>query len=331
MEQYLKTFFDRIDGEVFFYPSEQGEIELQPIGGGVSILKIYFRNLRSPRQLHNAFDNPIEVMLTNFQIACSDLKDLDGARIEIKNGWTDTGNFTMLSMNNGRAIDNNRVHLIMNNDGSFNVNWFGHYREYDGTWKEKDDVVLHLKAIPVKGIITPLCSSYEGCAKPQHLKVHFPESGDKVYYPGQSSEIQLKELTSELAILRVHFRSLALHDTDEDFYENSTSVMLANYPVSFKSLDELDGVTLEIKEGWGDKALYTMLSIYDGVPINNNKINFRKNGNGSFTVNWTGCWGEDNYGDDDLFLEMVVYPNEDVVTPLCLYDEELIKAFGKPD
>jgi hypothetical protein len=328
MEEYLKTFFERIDGEVLFYPEQPGEIELQPIGNGSSILKIYFRQLRSPLRLHNAWDNPMEIMLSNYPVTITDIKDLHDLSIAIEKGWSNNDCFTMLSMNDGMAIDNNRIRLTMNNDGSFKIDWFGHYRTYDEKWKAKDDVVLHLKALPKTGIITPICINYQGAEKAQYLAVGFSEIGDKIYRPGKSGEIQLKHLTSEITILKVHFPTLGVREDDDDFFENSTSLMLTNYPVSFKSLNELDGITLSIKEGWTDNAMYTMLSVYDGEPINNNRISFKKNENNSFTVTWRGCWGEGSYGVDTVFGELVAYVCEDVVTPLCAYDEELIEIFG---
>ncbi len=164
----------------------------------------------------------------------------------------------------------------------------------------------------------------------QELRLKHEAFGSLVYRPAISGQIELAKLTDTLYVLRLFFQKLRITDKPaEMYYDWSTEVMLTNYPVSITSLDELDGKEFFIKDGFGEDALTTMLSIRDGEPVNNSRISFKKIKPGCFYVEWRGCWGEDNY--DDVNFELYGVANEEVeiITPLCNSAEELIETFDK--
>lgn len=142
--------------------------------------------------------------------------------------------------------------------------------------------------------------------------------------------IQLDKISDNLTILKIYFQDLNPENWHEDFWmDYHAGVVLANYAVKIENLNDLDGQTVEIKEGFTDDMLFVMLCVWDGQPLNNNKIRFERITEGCFRVFWTGYFGEDEQQDDDVELEMIAYQTNDLVTPLCDHKEELIKYYNR--
>ena len=123
----------------------------------------------------------------------------------------------------------------------------------------------------------------------QSLKINHPNYGELVFYPENDGQIELRKLSDNLSILIIYFDNLILDKNCNQDFDNLTEVMLSNFPIKIKELRELDGMTIELKKGWKsegkeDDMLFTMLSIWDGEPINNNRIHFKLNDNGSFNI-----------------------------------------------
>ncbi|WP_179018779.1 hypothetical protein [Winogradskyella forsetii] len=164
----------------------------------------------------------------------------------------------------------------------------------------------------------------------QELTISKHEYGELKYYPAISGQIELRKLTDNLSILKLYFQKLRIIDEpDEMYFDNSTEVMLANFPIEITELDELDGMEIYIDEGFEGGALTTMLSVYDGEPINKSKIKFRLIKKDCFEIDWIGFWGEGNDNDENFKLHIIAYKENDVVTPLCEWEKDLIEKFDK--
>lgn len=164
----------------------------------------------------------------------------------------------------------------------------------------------------------------------QELIISNHDYGELKYYPAISGQIELSKLTESLSILKLYFQKLRVIDKPEDMYfDLSTEVMLANYPIKMSALEELDGMELFIDEGFEGKALTTMLSVYDGEPINKSRIKFKSVKKDCFEVDWTGCWGEGNNDDVNFKLNIIAYGEDDITTPLCEWKKDLIEKFDK--
>ena len=50
----------------------------------------------------------------------------------------------------------------------------------------------------------------------------------------------------------------------EGYVEESTELMLANYPIQINHIDKLENQVIQIQEGWSGPKMYTMLNIWDG-------------------------------------------------------------------
>lgn len=162
----------------------------------------------------------------------------------------------------------------------------------------------------------------------QVLIISNHEYGDLKYYPAISGQIELSKLTENLNILKLFFQKLRVIDKPEEMYfDLSTEVMLTNFPIKISSLKELDGMELFVDEGFEGDALTTMLSIYDGEPINKSKIKFKLVKENCFEVDWVGCWGEGNNDEENFKLNIIAYPEDDIITPLCEWDKDLIEKF----
>jgi hypothetical protein len=167
----------------------------------------------------------------------------------------------------------------------------------------------------------------------QYIKFYDNNSGiieEFIYHPAISGEVELYPLTNSTSILRLYFRKLSALNKSIDIFEGSTELMLANFPVQIKDYDELDGFTIELKHGWYDAVSFTMLSLQDGEPVNNNIIEFIKNDNGSFTVSWKGEYTYYHSENGSKFeLQAIAYPAVKVITPLCDYEDELKIIFSE--
>jgi hypothetical protein len=168
----------------------------------------------------------------------------------------------------------------------------------------------------------------------QYVKFTHVEEGEKpqtfLYRQGKEGVIGLEKLSDDLTILRVYFRSLVPVDSSREFEDGETQLMLTNYPVSFKSLEELHGQTIEIKNGWLKDVLFTMLSINDGEPVNDNKISFRVNADKTVTVDWTGTYTDYGSREGSRFeLHMIAFRQDGIITSLCEEDAVLRALFGK--
>ena len=153
------------------------------------------------------------------------------------------------------------------------------------------------------------------------------------YVSNSFGEIELRNLTDKLNILIIHFKNLDLvtensDDEADEFLDDPISIMLANYPIK---IDELSELELDIKDGWTDDMLFTMVTFRDGESINNNKISIKKDENGAFDINWTGSYSTWNTDRSDRFLELNIKAKlkTEIVTPLCENDEVIIKTFDK--
>lgn len=151
------------------------------------------------------------------------------------------------------------------------------------------------------------------------------------YTPFSSGQIQLKKLSDTLSILKMEFDNLQALYPPERIHETSALVCLSNYPMRTSNLDDLDGMEIYLEKGYDANFLRTMLGIYDGEEINNNRIRFTLLKKDCFLVEWTGSWGERNYSDEDFALSLVAFKSEKVVTNVCAKDEKLIELFGTGD
>ncbi len=159
------------------------------------------------------------------------------------------------------------------------------------------------------------------------------ETTEFSYVPNSFGEIELRKLTDKLNILIIHFENLDLvrenlDDEADEFLDDPISIMLTNYPIKINELSELE---LDLKDGWTDDMLFTMVTFRDGESINNNKISIKKDGNGVFVVNWTGSYSTWNTDRSDRFLELNIKAKlkTEIVTPLCENDEVIIETFDK--
>ena len=153
------------------------------------------------------------------------------------------------------------------------------------------------------------------------------------YVPNSFGKIELRKLTDKLNILIIHFENLDLvtknldNEADE-FLDDPISIMLSNYPIKINELSELE---LDLKDGWTDDMLFTMVTFRDGESINNNKISIKKDGNGAFDIFWTGSYSTWNTDRSDRFLELNIKakPKTEIVTSLCENEENIIETFDK--
>ena len=167
----------------------------------------------------------------------------------------------------------------------------------------------------------------------QELLIDRYENGIVKYHPAISGQIELKKLSNTLSILKLYFQKLRILEKPKDmyieYYDDSTEVSLSNYPINISSLNELDNKNIYIEKGFGGKTLTTMLSIYDGEPINNSNIYFKKIKENCFEITWTGSWGEEKTNRDDFKLKMIAYKEDNIITPLCERESDLIKKFDR--
>jgi hypothetical protein len=149
------------------------------------------------------------------------------------------------------------------------------------------------------------------------------------YHPAISGKIELKKVSEKLTILKLYFRKLNALNNPINVFEGSTELMLTNYPVNFTTFDDLNNQTIEIKNGWSNGALFTMLSLQDGEPTNDNVIKFQLNSDKSITVKWTGTYTYYHHSNGSKFeLNIIAFPEDDIITPLCSYEDELEKLFN---
>jgi len=153
------------------------------------------------------------------------------------------------------------------------------------------------------------------------------------YAPNSYGAIELRKLTDKINILIIHFENLDLSaessdDEADEFLDDPISIMLANYPIKINELSDLE---VDLKDGWTDDMLFTMVTFRDGESINNNKISIKKDGNGAFDVIWTGSYSTWNTDRSDRFLELNLKakPKTEVVTPLCENEEVILETFDK--
>ncbi|MCC7454453.1 MAG: hypothetical protein IT222_09825, partial [Crocinitomix sp.] len=110
----------------------------------------------------------------------------------------------------------------------------------------------------------------------QELKISNHEHGELIYYPAISGQIELRKLTENLHILKIYFQKLRIIEEPEEMYfDQSTEVMLSNFPIKITTLEELDGMELYVDEGFNEVVFMTMLSVYDGEPINKSRIKLK--------------------------------------------------------
>lgn len=155
-----------------------------------------------------------------------------------------------------------------------------------------------------------------------------------IYKPETVGLIQLKKISENVTILKIYIQDLVIvnepEEDEEIFYEDSTEVMLSNFSVEYKSLDELHNKTIHIEKGFNSEMLLAMLSVFDGEEINNINITFKKIEEGCFEIFWTGYYGEGEQDYDDIEIKTIVYQtNNDIITPICLYDSELVEFYSK--
>jgi len=167
----------------------------------------------------------------------------------------------------------------------------------------------------------------------QELLLDRYENGIVKYHPAISGQIELQKLSSSLSILKLYFQKLRILEEPEDMYydyfDESTEVSLSNFPINISSLNDLDNKSIYIEKGFEGEALTTMLSIYDGEPINNSKIHFKKIKESCFEIKWTGRWGDQETDRDDFNLKMIAYKEENIITPLCENEKKLIEKFDR--
>jgi len=157
------------------------------------------------------------------------------------------------------------------------------------------------------------------------------EIREYIYRPAISGEIELESISENINILKIYFRKISALNEPLELFEESTEIMLSNYPIKINKLDELDNFKIEIKKGWTENQLFTMLSVRDGEPVNNSIINFSINQDRSFTILWTGSYPHYQSSEDvgRFELNVIAFEKKNTVTPLCNNKEELLKVFGK--
>ncbi|MCG2420434.1 hypothetical protein K8089_15515 [Aequorivita sp. F47161] len=164
----------------------------------------------------------------------------------------------------------------------------------------------------------------------QELIIKRHDYGELKYFPAISGKIELLKLTESLSILKLYFQKLKVFDKPKEMYfDDAIEVMLSNFPIKVSSIDDLDKKEIFIDEGFEGEALTTMLSIYDGEPINKSRILFKKIKEHCFEIEWTGCWGEDNYDNQNFKLNIFAFKEENVTTPICEWEKDLIEKFDK--
>lgn len=153
------------------------------------------------------------------------------------------------------------------------------------------------------------------------------------YANNSFGEIELRKLTDNLNILIIHFENLNLvveneNDETDEFLDDPISIMLSNYPIEINELTDLE---IDLKNGWTDEMLFTMVTFRDGESINNNKISIKKDGNGTFDIIWTGSYSswQNDYSDRFLELTAKAKSSTEIVTPLCENEKIIVEMFDK--
>lgn len=161
----------------------------------------------------------------------------------------------------------------------------------------------------------------------EYLKIKYNSGAESIYLPAGKGEIEICFLSEGLNILKIYFPELVLESTNStEFIDESTEVMLTNYPVEITNLTDLMVHNLKIEEGWPDGNQFTMLSIWDGEKIDENHIDIKRLNNDEFEVIWQGGTNEQNPRFKKLELRLHAKQSKDVVTPLCLDEEDLKRA-----
>lgn len=162
-----------------------------------------------------------------------------------------------------------------------------------------------------------------------YLKIIGTSGSVTIFRPESPGLIQLEKISDSLTILRLYFNDLKMvEESEEDYFDRSTAMMLTNFKVEYGDLNDLDRQTITIAKGWRKKILLTMLSVYDGQPINDSQINFERVAEGCFNVKWTGSYGQHNEQDGNIEFYGTAYHTNDVTTPLCDYNHELIEYYN---
>ena len=160
-----------------------------------------------------------------------------------------------------------------------------------------------------------------------YLEFEVAEYGMLKYVQEEIGQIELRKLQDDFFVLKVFFPKLTIVNPPHEYWDDWTQIMLTNIPVNIKANEEIDGWKLKFKV-IDYPIMCTMLSIWDGEHVDNNEIQITKINESQFQVDWIGCIGEDddpNY--INLKLRLKAEIREEVVTPLCLWEHELIEIF----
>ena len=169
MEQKVQFEIKGTDGKekviLTYLPKNHGFIEIKRLTDNLNVLIIHFQELKLVSEAHSnhvdeLLDKDIEIMLTNYPIAVSNLKELDNLKIEVKEGWTDNLQFTMVAFRDGEPINNNVVAINRNERGELDICWTGSLSKWQRDHSDRF-MKLNIKALPKRGIITPLCESFD--------------------------------------------------------------------------------------------------------------------------------------------------------------------------
>jgi hypothetical protein len=165
----------------------------------------------------------------------------------------------------------------------------------------------------------------------EYLEFELGEYGLIKYTQVEIGQIELRRIKDGFYILKIYFPELIVLNSPHEYWEESTEVMLTNIPVNITSVDELDGWKIKFKVS-DYPIMCTMLSIHDGEHIDNNNIEIFKTDENQYIVIWTGCVEEETENPNliDLRLRLKAEIKEEVITPLCMWNHELIKVF-KPN
>ncbi|WP_459212276.1 hypothetical protein [Aquimarina rhabdastrellae] len=157
------------------------------------------------------------------------------------------------------------------------------------------------------------------------------EVEEYIYRPVISGEIELENISEEINILKIYFRKISVLNEPLELFEDSLEIMLSNYPIKINKLNELDNFRIEIKKGWTDSQLFTMLSVRDGEPINNLTIDFTLNEDKSIHIKWTGTYPDYQSSEDigKFELDIIAFEKENIITPICSNKEKLLEVLNK--
>ena len=161
----------------------------------------------------------------------------------------------------------------------------------------------------------------------EYVEFEIGESGLIKFIPEESGQIKLHRIEEDLFTLKIFFPKLAVVNPPHENFDEWIQIMLTNLPVNIKNTTELNGwkTNFKVKDF---PVMCAMLGIYDGEYIDNNEIEITKVKDQKYSIKWKGFFGETEDPElIDFHLNLTAELTQEITTPLCMWDSELIEIF----